>query len=180
VSTNLENLVEELRLAYNDILDLRKHLDNKASTMIATSGTVSSLLFGFGTFTLTKINPTYPLLFHASVALIAAVIVTIASALVSLRAFKTEEYKYVMSHSRFFLKDAFNEEVIRGYQDSEPEEFRKTMIRDYLKCNLMNSNYNNNKVKKITLAQRLLLVGVFLIPVILVILVEASVSKAIH
>lgn len=148
--------------------------------MIATSGTVSSLLFGFGIFTLTKIDPTYPFLFYASVTLIAAVVVTVASALISLRAFKTEEYYYAMSHSRFFRKDTFNEEVIRGYQDAEPKAFQKTMVFDYLKCNFMNSNYNNSKVKKITIAQRLLLIGIFLIPIILTILVHASVSKAIH
>ncbi len=147
--------------------------------MIATSGTVSSLLFGFGTFTLTKIDPTYPFLFYAFLTLVAAVVVTVASALISLRAFKTEKYYYVMSHSRFFRQDAFNE-VMRLYQDADPEIFRRTLVHDYLDCNLINSEYNNCKVKKITLAQRLLLIGILLIPIILIILFHATVSKSIH
>src|SRR5712691_1671907 len=173
MSTSLNHLVEELRLAYNNVLDLRKHLDNKASTMIATSGTISSLLFGFGTFTLTKIDYTYPFLFWAYLSLIAAVVVTVASALISLWAFKTEEYKYAMSHSRFFRKDEFNEEVISGYQNARPEAFQRTLVHDYLKCNFINSKYNNCKVKKMTIAQILLLIGILLIPIILIILFHA-------
>src|SRR5438105_4763364 len=105
MSDNLDNFVEELRLAYNNILDLRKHLDNKASSMITASSTVSSLLFGFGTFILTKINPTYQLTSDAIIALIIAVGVTVVSALISLRAFKMEKYRYVMSHSKFFREE---------------------------------------------------------------------------
>lgn len=170
MSSNVNNFIEELRLAYNNILDLRKHLDGKASTMIATSGTVSSLLFGFGTFTLTRITPVYPFLPYAVVTLIAAVVVTAISALISLRAFETGKYDYVMSHSRFFRGGRLNEKVVRGYREAKPESFQKNMIDDYLQCNRINNEINNNKVRKISRAQNFLLFRILLTPLVLAML----------
>ena len=164
------NFIEELRLAYNNILDLRKHLDSKASSMMATSGTVSSILFGFGTFMLTRMNPTYPFLPYAVVTLIAAIVATAVSALISVRAFKSDKYDYVMSYSRFFRGGQLNEDIIRGYREARPESFQSVMIHDYLQCNRVNSEFNDNKVRKITLAERFLLVGILLTPVILAML----------
>jgi hypothetical protein len=80
--SNVDNgFPEELRLAYNTILDQRKHLDNKTSSMMATSGTTSTLLFGFGTFIITRIDPKYELLPYAYGILILAIIMSIASAI---------------------------------------------------------------------------------------------------
>jgi hypothetical protein len=129
---------------------------------------------------LTKIDPSYPFLLHASVTLITAIVLSVASTLISLWAFKTENYYYVMSYSRFFQKNAFNEQVIRLFLNAKVETFERTMVYDYLTCNRINSKYNDSKLKKIILAQILLLIGILLIPIILVILFHASVLKSIH
>ena len=190
VSAAPTGFLQELKAAYNDVLDQRKNLDSKASSVIATSSTISSLLFGFGAFILTKIDPAYSLLLPASVTLIFAVVVNIASVFFSLRAFKTEGYYYVMTHDIFFQKqqntkmdvknESFNEDVIEQFKKASSIEFEDLMIHDYLKCNLFNTKHNASKVKKLTVAQTLLLIGILLVPLLLVILFHASMSKAIH
>lgn len=51
-----EQYLQELRSQYDNELDVRKNLDDKVGKMITTTGTVTSLLFGFGVFIITRLG----------------------------------------------------------------------------------------------------------------------------
>jgi len=70
--------------------------------MIATSGTVTSLLFGFGTFILSRLKPDYTLLDYAIISLIVVILVNIGSVILSILAFRLQRYKYAMTPERVF------------------------------------------------------------------------------
>ncbi|MDQ3839416.1 MAG: hypothetical protein M3297_09115 [Thermoproteota archaeon] len=153
MSTVGNGFLDELRTAYTNFLDQRKHLDNKTSSMIGISGTISTLLFGFGTFTLTRIDPKYNLLPFASGILILAIIMIVASALLSLWAFKTERYLQVLSKTIFFIGKNIDERSVQQWENANPEVLQKRMVRDYIRCNRVNSECNASKSRKITWAQ---------------------------
>jgi hypothetical protein len=112
---------------------------------MATSGTTSTLLFGFGTFIVTRIDPNYEYLSYASGSLIAAITLSVASSFFSFWAFKTESYTRVLADNFFFLGRNIDEENIQRWEDAAPEVLQRRMIRDYIRCNRLNNECNNSK-----------------------------------
>ncbi len=72
-----KKLLDELKSHYKIELETQQNLDNKISILMATSGTVTGLLFGFGTFLVTKILLNYEFLYFSIASLIVAIIVYI-------------------------------------------------------------------------------------------------------
>ena len=72
-----KKLLDQLKLQYKIELETQQNLDNKISSLMATSGTVTGLLFGFGTFLVTKILLNYEFLYFSIASLIVAIIVYI-------------------------------------------------------------------------------------------------------
>jgi hypothetical protein len=74
-----KKLLDELKSYYKIELETQQNLDNKISILMATSGTVTGLLVGFGTFLVTKILLNYEFLYFSIASLIVAIIVYIYS-----------------------------------------------------------------------------------------------------
>jgi hypothetical protein len=74
-----KKLLDELKSHYKIELETQQNLDNKISILMATSGTVTGLLVGFGTFLVTKILLNYEFLYFSIASLIVAIIVYIYS-----------------------------------------------------------------------------------------------------
>ena len=74
-----KKLLDELKSHYKIELETQQNLDNKISILMATSGTVTGLLVGFGTFLVTKILLNYEFLYFSITSLIVAIIVYIYS-----------------------------------------------------------------------------------------------------
>ena len=72
-----KKLLDQLKLQYKIELETQQNLDNKISILMATFGTVTGLLFGFGTFLVTKILLNYEFLYFSIASLIVAIIVYI-------------------------------------------------------------------------------------------------------
>ena len=53
------SFLEELKRRYDLLLDIRKTLENKALSMITFSGTIATLLFGFGYFVINSLGLNY-------------------------------------------------------------------------------------------------------------------------
>jgi hypothetical protein len=181
---SIEHFLQELRMQYNNELDLRKNLDNKASSTIATSGTVTSLLFGFGTFILSRLKPDYTLIDYAIISLIVAILINIGSVILSILAFRLQKYKYAMTPERFFqtanyteeeIEEGknFNNKEINDFQTKPITEFQHDMILDYLECNIYNAKKNYSKAKWAILSQRIFLFSLVIIPIILAIIIHA-------
>lgn len=191
MSADDNKFLQELRSAYDNILKQRNHLDNKAATMLTASSTVTSLLFGFGIFIFTRIDPSYQFLLHASILLAMAIVLNIGSVLVSVLAFRTENYRYVNTSTRFFEKGEYTEEEIKKaknyneveieyFKDMNTRKFEDILVHDYLSCNHLNSLYNFRKASKVTIAQILLLTGIGILPFIALILFHAAAANALH
>jgi hypothetical protein len=71
--------LDEIKIQYNKEFEIRQNLDGKATSLIATAGTLTGLLFGFGTFLLTNIKPSYTLSFLAISLLMVAIGANIAT-----------------------------------------------------------------------------------------------------
>ena len=74
-----KKLLDELKSHYKIELETQQNLDNKMTSLMATSGTVTGLLLGFGTFLVTKILLNYEFLYFSIASLIVAIIVYIYS-----------------------------------------------------------------------------------------------------
>ncbi len=72
-----KKFLDELKSHYKIELETQQNLDNKISILMATSVTVTGLLFGFGTFLVTKILLNYEFLYFSIASLIVAIIVCI-------------------------------------------------------------------------------------------------------
>jgi len=171
-------------MQYNNELDLRKSLDNKASSMIATSGTVTSLLFGFGTFILSRLKPDYTLLDYAIISLIGVILINIGSVFLAILAFRLQKYKYAMTPERFFqienyteeeIKEGtnFNNKEIKDFETKPIADFQCDMIHDYLECNIYNAKKNCSKAKQVIWSQRIFLISLVIIPILLLIIINA-------
>jgi hypothetical protein len=65
--------MEILQSEYDKQFEISRHTDNKASNMLATAGTVTGLLFGFGTFLVSNIELDYQFISFAFFLLIIAI-----------------------------------------------------------------------------------------------------------
>ena len=78
-------------------------LDSKASSTISMAGTIATLFMGFGSFLLTRIEPSkYDILIPASVILMIEVILSTITIKYSMDSYKLQNYKYVMGAEHFF------------------------------------------------------------------------------
>jgi hypothetical protein len=67
MSYNFSNkkLLDELKLHYKIELEIQQNLDDKISVLMATSGTITGLLFGFCIFLVKKIPLNYEFLYFS-------------------------------------------------------------------------------------------------------------------
>lgn len=159
---------------------------------MATSGTVTGLLFGFGTFLVTKINNNYEFLYFTIFSLVFAILANLSSFVLCLRAYKIRDYYFIMREG--FIKNEnsitrdelmsigndqnlnskyFENSKIEEYERMEESKFYSIMIRFYLMANAINKKNNDSKGKKIFYAQIIFLIGLILIPILLGFLIYA-------
>ena len=189
----IDGLLDELKAQYNKEFETEEIMDRKATTMMATAGTVTSLLFGFGTFLVTRIEPTYALLYFAILSLLAAIITNIFSVVMCVKAYYVRDY-YFVAKDKSFLKDNANsynakdiaglkgldDDRIRDYIQMEESDFKLWLTRTYIAYTLINADNNDKKAKNITLAQLTFLIGLAIIPILLAIVLHASSVGAIN
>jgi predicted RND superfamily exporter protein len=79
-----KDLLEELISSSKAQNETAKSLDNKATTMITISATTTSLLIGFATALLSRINPHFFFFNHLAILLVVGLILTIISIVIFL------------------------------------------------------------------------------------------------
>jgi hypothetical protein len=174
-TTSKELLIEELRMQYNKDWDIKDSLDGKASSMITVSATVAALLFGFGAFMLKSISPSYEFMSLFLYLLIASIVGTVASIILSTLAFRIQKYKIALGDSIFYDEktDERIEEMVEKYKTSPLDKFRNTMVNAYLKSIRENNKRNRGKAKMISIAQIVFSGSMIVFPILLWILVNA-------
>lgn len=177
-------LMETLRLEYQKEFETARHIDNKSSNMLAAAGTVTGLLFGFGTFLVSNLDPNYQYVYHAIILLVIAIVTNIVSVFLCVFAFKMLRYEYVI-RANYFLKDCdyseqaiegaenYDEELINSEMQKEIADFEKDLIHDYITCNKLNQSINNRKGNRVLWAQMIFLVSLIIIPILVGVLLNA-------
>jgi hypothetical protein len=201
MSSNLSNkeFLDEIKSHYKIELETQQNLDNKISSLMATSGTVTGLLFGFGTFLVTKILLNYEFLYFSIASLIIAILANLVSFILCMLAYKIKNYFFIMregfivnentlTHEEILAltKDEnienkyFNNIKIDKYEKMEVSKFYHIFIRFYLIANAINKKNNDAKGIKIFYAQIIFLLGLIFIPILLGFLIHAYFIDAIH
>lgn len=183
-SNTTDQFIEHLKSQYDKEFEIRQNLDNKANNMIATAGTVTGLLFGFGTFLVTNIDRNYIFLNYAMISLIVAIIATIVSVFLSMISSRIRTYNFVMKHDSFFLNgdsrkkgngedENYNENAIEEYKKMATEGFQDIIIHDFLASNKHNSEINDSKAVMVVWSQRTFMVGLVIITILVLIVLHA-------
>jgi hypothetical protein len=189
----INELLDEVKAQYSREFESQEVMDGKASTMMATAGTVTGLLFGFGTFLVTKIDPTYGLLYFAIISLLAAIITNIFCVLMCIKAYYVRDYYFVARNKSLLKKDInfytakeiealepLNDDKIREYVHMGKSEFQWLLTRTYIMYTLKNADNNDKKTANVRFAQISFLIGLVLIPILLAIVLHASSVGAIN
>jgi hypothetical protein len=183
----INELLDELKAQYDKEFETQKIMDKKASTMMATAGTVITLLFGFGTLVVT-ISPTYALVDFVILSLLAAIITNIFSVFICVKAYYVRDYYFVAKDKSFLKKNpnsynakddiaglkGLDDDRIRHYIEMEESDFKLWLIRTYIAYSLINADNNDKKAKYVTLAQLTFLIGLVIIPIPLAMVLHAS------
>ena len=174
-TTSKELFIEELRMQYNKDWDLKDSLDGKASSMITVSATVAALIFGFGAFILKGISPSYEFLSLFLYLLIASIVGSVASIMLSTFAFKIQKYTVALGDRIFYDKktDKRIEKMVEEYKTAPLDKFRNTMVNAYLKSIRENNKQNRLKAKMISIAQMVFSGSIAIVPLLLWILINA-------
>lgn len=183
----INELLDELKAQYDKEFETQKIMDKKASTMMATAGTVITLLFGFGTVVV-AIEPIYAQFNFVILSLLAAIIANIFSVFICVKAYYVRDYYFVAKDKSFLKKNpnsynakddiaglkGLDDDRIRHYIEMEESDFKLWLIRTYIAYNLINADNNDKKAKYVTLAQLTFLIGLVIIPILLAIVLHAS------
>ena len=184
-----KELIDVLKSEYQKEFDTARNTDSKASNMLATAGTVTGLLFGFGTFLVSNIKSDYELITFAMFFLLVAIGSNIVSVILSIFAFKMRRYQYVINPNYFFKDIGYDIKTRKGaenYDDKEIDKFtanledmEKDLIKSYITCNKLNFLVNDKKGYLVLWAQMIFLIGLLIIPLLVVVVLQAYMTGAV-
>lgn len=165
-----ELFVTELKMQYNIELDNKKNLETKANGIISISGTVAALLFGFGTFLINKLGPSYDYFSFVVIMLMLSISSVVVSIVLSIAASRIQEYYVAMDHTPFYQNNEIKIEVLQQFCDANKNTFNHHMAKTYLTCIEHNAHINEKKATYILISQIIFFCGVVLLPILLAVL----------
>jgi plastocyanin len=148
-------LVEELKLRLDKQWNTKQTIEDKAKNVIATSSTVTSLIFGFVTFSSSVFQFEFPI--YLSITVTSSIIANVFSILLSILALRIETYKTPFTIGSLSASNLSN---IKRLTEGE---LINNLIKVYSGCIIHNEKKNQSKSRKITYATYSLLVGIVLI-----------------
>ncbi|MDP9305326.1 MAG: hypothetical protein M3O68_03160, partial [Thermoproteota archaeon] len=139
-------------------------LETKANYLLASSGIIVGLLFGFGATLLEKFIQ-IPNLSSVICLLLIGIALFVVTILLSSYALRIKAYRYTTLHINFYNADGtFDEEFKNRYKEMNPNDFLDDRINEYLMANKQNFEENEYKASKIKFAQILFFIGMITIP----------------
>lgn len=165
--SNHKPFLEELKVQLERHLDARHNIDKKAYNMIAISGTIATLLSGFGLALNRIIDPksfVFSILLLFILIGICCMLVTI---IFSLRSYTIRNQTNPIVHNPFYNdngKGTYNDTVVKEYVDNISEEqFDLTFIESYLDSIRSASDAIEHKSTWLVRSQWVFLGGIFVI-----------------
>jgi hypothetical protein len=167
--------LEELRFRSDKEMARIDALEGKATSIITVAGTITSLVFGFVAFATSSLGYTFPPLIQGWI--VASIIASIASILLSILALTLKKYSYLVDIDQFFQKDKNGEILMNGSEPVRDEnriaeflaaaekEHEKSLVRQYVTSIYTNSNISSGKAIFVKWAFSLLVAGIALIGV---------------
>ena len=184
-----KELIEVLKSEYQKEFDTARNTDSKASNMLATAGTVTGLLFGFGTFLVSNIKPDFELISYAMFFLLLAIVSNIISVILSVFAFRMLRYQYVISLNYFLTDSGYDMKTRKSaenYDEGEIDRFltdiaamENSLIKSYITCNKLNALINDKKGNRVLWAQMIFLIGLLIVPLLVVVVLQAYLTGAV-
>jgi hypothetical protein len=151
-------------------------LEGKATSIITVAGTITSLVFGFVAFATSTLGYTFPPLIQWWI--VASVIASIASILLSIQALTLKKYSYLVKIEQFFKKDqngeilknnngepVSDEDKISEFLAAPEEEHQKNLVKQYVRAIYTNAKLNSRKAIYVVWAFGFLVAGIALIGV---------------
>ena len=114
----------------------------------------------------------------------------IVAVVLSIFAFKMQRYEYVVDLD-YFLKNSgydnkskksaanYDEDKLREFIEQSSEDLADSLIRSYISCNKLNAMVNDKKGLRVLWAQMIFLIGLLIIPVLVVIVLQAFLAGAV-
>lgn len=155
--------LDEVRSQFDREVDSKERLDNKASGMIAASGTVVTLLAGFGALVIGGIATTNHYFWYAVDFFLVPVVLSTTSLCGAILAFRLQAYSYPMTYDKL-RKDGALTPLYEKLSKMDKQKFTQIAIRSYLKCMEENKPINNSKAFIVSVSQWLLMIGLVLVP----------------
>lgn len=168
---------QELKDQYSRLLENRTNLDSKANNVITMSGTIVTLLMGFGLFIIKSIKLEYAYLYHAIFFLISGIVLLIAGIIFSTLAYRIQPMSFPLGHKAFFTCNEYDSKKTEDFRNAEDDVFYKRMIEEYLVSIKENTEINASKAIKIKISHWLFVSGIITIPIIVAILIHAMLTS---
>jgi lipopolysaccharide export LptBFGC system permease protein LptF len=183
--------IDELKAQYDKEFESRQSIDDKSNSTTSTAGTVTGLLFGFGTLLISNINASYVFLYYTISLFIIAIIANIITVFLCIWISRVREYRLVMSHNIFFRQEGqperiresgrnYNEYNIDEFKNAKIPDFQNLMIHEYLYCNKFNNELNARKAIMLYYAQIIFLFSLLILPILVILVLHAFISRATH
>lgn len=145
-NTTEEAFLSELRSQFEKLIDLRKAVDNKASTMITIASSIVTLNIVVGTFLITRIVNKDNNFYGASIAILAiGVILAVISIQRFIHSYGIKNYYYPMGSPSFFDNGEYKLEWVDEVRNLPEKEFNDRLFKGYLEA--MKTAEENNQSK---------------------------------
>lgn len=150
---------------------IKKNLDSKANSLIATTGTISIIFAAFGTFIIAEIASDYNIWqVLLGVVLIAEIGIAVWAIKSASDAYKARQYRQPIMYESLWdhENNQMNKEIINQYTASEQKDVYENLILEYTLCIKSHQEQNEMQVKDIERAQTIFYAALFSIPVFVV------------
>jgi plastocyanin len=131
--------IEELRLRYTKCFDEKKELEDKAKNIVSTGATITSLVFGFVTFSSSVFKFTFPPVL--GIILVLSIIASIVAILIAIGALRLQNYDVI--HTK---EAETHKEDLKTAKDSQLVEH---LIGNYIDCIFTNDTKNESKGREV-------------------------------
>lgn len=168
---------QEIKDQYSRSIESRNNLDSKANNIITMSGTIVTLLMGFGTFILKDIKLEYAFLHHAIFALAIGIVLMIIGIVFSVLAYRVKTKLYPVGYKVFYPDGKYNKTIVDKFRNSTEKEFYARIIEEYLASIKSNMELNSKKSKMVKISQWLFLAGISTVPILSAFLINAMLTS---
>jgi hypothetical protein len=178
-----EALLEEVVASSKAQNETAKSLDTKATTMITISATTTSLLIGFATALLSRIDTHFFFFNHVAILLGGGLILTIVSIVIFLISARPRGYFEALS-SKIFFRPESKKRKIEEFEDldrnkleqfvhASPDKFMRYRIEEYLIVIRKNSRVNESRYRMIYIGELVFVANIVVILISIMLQLQA-------